>query len=119
MPYTPPAGNAVNFNFAGPYSAPGGNHVIFNFGGTPPPPALALPTGLRLALNGDDGWMPSPPRRFAAPAQASSMLLPWMRPRNPDSLFADEEWSSMQRRRFAPIPVLSNYTARAIVFVIA
>jgi hypothetical protein len=30
--YTPPAGNAVNFNFAGPpYSAPAGNAVILNF----------------------------------------------------------------------------------------
>jgi hypothetical protein len=29
--YSPPAGNAVNLNFAGAYSAPAGNNVILNF----------------------------------------------------------------------------------------
>lgn len=36
MPYTPPAGNAVNFNFTGAYTPPAGNAVNFQFGsGTP------------------------------------------------------------------------------------
>jgi hypothetical protein len=29
--YSPPAGNAVNLNFAGAYAAPAGNNVILNF----------------------------------------------------------------------------------------
>jgi hypothetical protein len=34
MPYTPPAGNAVNFNFTGgTYTPPLGNNTIFNFAG--------------------------------------------------------------------------------------
>lgn len=33
MPYTPPAGNTVDFDFTGTYTAPTGNVVVFDFGG--------------------------------------------------------------------------------------
>lgn len=32
MPYTPPVGNAVTFDFTGVYSPPGGSVVVFDFG---------------------------------------------------------------------------------------
>lgn len=63
MPYTPPAGNAVIFNFTGgvAYLPPSGNHVIFNFGSVPLPPAgtttlRQATSGLMLEREDDPAW---------------------------------------------------------------
>lgn len=91
MPYTPPAGNAVLFNFSGTYTVPAGNAVVFNFGGGgPPPPQNQLPTGLRQARIAEDDWMFISRRRFAPPIAAAPIAL---KRRSPLSfMLSDEEW---------------------------
>lgn len=48
MPYTPPAGNAVNFNFGGPYSSPPATAVVFNFGTSPASPQSFRGNGVQV-----------------------------------------------------------------------
>jgi len=100
MPYTPPAGNAVIFDFSGSYTVPPGNAVIFNFGGGgPPPPQAQLPTGLRLARIYEDDWFFSRQTRFApipgvVPFQHRGLARfplsepePWIAPRRQEIRF--------------------------------
>jgi hypothetical protein len=95
VPYTPPAGNAVTFNFSGTYVVPPGNAVIFNFGGgSPAPPQAQSPTGIRQARLHEEDWFFSRQSRFAPIPDAFIALRhrglarmpllepePWIRPR--------------------------------------
>jgi len=118
VPYTPPAGNAVNFNFSGAYTAPAAGSVVFNFGASPTPPStLALPSGAAQARNWEEGWAPLPPRRIGYVPGAAVVLVPWARPTMPAALFDEPEWNPPLRRRFAPAIVASSYTARVMLFV--
>lgn len=77
MPYTPPAGNAADFNFANSYVSTGGkppgNSIIFNFGGVIGfiSSDINLPIAKRQAQIEDDNWAFMGPKRFAPPADAS------------------------------------------------
>src|SRR6478736_1552556 len=62
MPYTPPAGNSVNYNFTDiPYVRPPAHSILFNFGAVPGPPFvdIQLPTGLRQHFITEDEWQPT------------------------------------------------------------
>jgi len=66
--YTPPAYNAVDFNFTNPtYTPPAYNAVIFNFGGGSPPVVTLTspPRGLRWVLMEEVAWFPRFRRDFA------------------------------------------------------
>lgn len=80
MPYTPPSGNAVNFNFTGTlYTVPPGASIIFNFGGTPGPPFVdpQLPTGRKQIRVIEDDWFPYPQlRRPCAPVADAIISKP-------------------------------------------
>lgn len=84
MPYTPPAYNAVTFNFvsAPAYVPPAYNVVIFNFGATtpPPPPSQALPRGIFVLLREqeDEPWAAR--RRFSPPSGAPVVVPSFRRP---------------------------------------
>lgn len=68
MPYTPPLGNAVDFDFTDiHYFRPPGRSIIFNFGAVPGPPFIddQLPTGLRHSFLPEDDWFPEFRRKFA------------------------------------------------------
>jgi hypothetical protein len=71
--YTPPVGNAVNFNFTDiPYVVPPARSIIFNFGAIPGPPFVdvQLPTGLRQHFTVEEEWFPEARRRFAPPSDS-------------------------------------------------
>lgn len=102
MPYAPPSGNAVNFNFTDiPYIRPPGASIIFNFGGVPGPPFVdaQLPTGLRQHFTVEEDWFPEARRRFAP---VSDIIANPMR-----ALFGlrstEDEWFPSVRRSFAPV----------------
>jgi hypothetical protein len=120
MPYTPPTGNAVNFNFTGSYSAPAGNAVIFNFGGSippPPPGTLQKPTGLRQAYLHEDDWYFIATRRFAPVTTAAPAPI-GLRHSGLDRFRFEEPESWLARRqeiRFVP-PFAR--TRRAVLFTV-
>lgn len=80
MSYTPPLGNAVDYNFLTSYvgtgGRPPGNSIIFNFGGVIGPIStdINLPTGMRLARIEEDEWYGPPPRRFTPPVSGPGVL---------------------------------------------
>lgn len=47
MPYSPPAYNAVDFDFTGVYAPPSAATVDFDFGGSTPPPSNPQESGHR------------------------------------------------------------------------
>jgi len=63
--YTPPAYNAVVFNFTiGAYTPPTYNTVVFNFGGGAPVTATPLKKrSLAHVVYETEEWMPTPRRR--------------------------------------------------------
>lgn len=99
MPYTPPAGNAVNFNFSGVYSPPAGGSVTFNFGAVPLPPVAQLPTGKAQTLREEDWFFLGQRRVSNIIATASGpvplkMQSPFTNPRE------DDDWTPPSPRRF-------------------
>ena len=66
--YTPPTGNAVNFDFTVAYGLPPpGRSILFNFGAIPGPPFvdIQLPTGLRQHFFDEPDWTLPYVRKFA------------------------------------------------------
>lgn len=102
--YTPPTGNAVNFDFTDiPYSPPNAHSILFNFGAIPGPPftTAALPTGLRQHFSADEDWYPQF-RRLGTPVVSDIIAKP-MR-----ALFSldvgDVDYWMMPRRRILVTP---------------
>lgn len=123
MPYTPPLGNAADFNFTTTYigvgGRPPGNSIIFNFGGVIGPIStdINLPTGMRLARIEEDEWYGPPPRRFSVPAAS----VPAYNPRRFHTALyqqvMDDTAPFMFRRNpivFIPTPL----RRRAVLFVV-
>jgi hypothetical protein len=119
MPYTPPAGNAVNFNFTTTgYGPPPANSIIFNFGGGTGPPFTSpqLPTGLRLAQMPTEDWQWTPRRVFAPPSGLA--VLPYVPPRLSGLALAQqgvEPWMP-RRRNLVYVPSPSVTTRRPWLF---
>lgn len=104
MPYTPPSGHSVVFNFtAGPYAPPGGHSVVFNFGALPTPPA-GSGTGAAVVAHTqqEEDFLYYGVRRPAGLATPPAPVPATMR--RPVDLWAFEEapWINAPRR-FAPI----------------
>jgi hypothetical protein len=115
MPYTPPAGNAVNFNFTGAYSPPTGNNVIFNFGGGgPPPPGSQLPTGHAIAFIEEPmPWQYFMPQRRFAPVPVPIVAFPH---RGLTRFRLDEEEPWIMPRR--SLPGFKRKHKRATLFTV-
>jgi hypothetical protein len=121
LPYTPPTGNAITFNFFGSYLPPFGSYVPFQFGIIPPPPpppppgASQLPTGMRAAHLYDDEWFMLPRRRFAPPIVAALGPISLRHDGlNRFRLDEPEPWIMPRRTRFAA-PRLKR---RAVLFTV-
>lgn len=100
MPYTPPAGHAVNFDFRGSYTGPGGHAVNFAFGSIPVAGAggaLRRAVGIIDAPETDER-LPIR-RRFAPPPPPTlpQRSLRWLAAPDED---AADDW--FPPRRFAP-----------------
>lgn len=116
MPYSPPSGNAADFNFtSSTYSPPTGNAVPFPFGGSPPPPVAGLPARRNQLLFGQRPWFPTLARRYA-PVSAAAAAPPFVRPQRP-WLFVEQWYPSVAlERRFAPPSRVA--VVRPVLFVI-
>lgn len=88
MPYAPPSGISVTFNFLGAYSPPSGVSVVIDFALLPDPGGGSgheqLP-GVRALLKDyiyrEEAWHPSPRRFFAVQDSiAGSINAPFTRP---------------------------------------
>lgn len=113
MPYVPPTGNAVVFDFTGPpYVPPPGNAVLFDFvagTGGPGTTTDALPFARRLPWLYDEEQWVSPVRRRFAPAEGyGGELQPphlrhqplWLR------FYEEPEHPRRRRRAFADAAAL-------------
>jgi hypothetical protein len=110
MPYTPPVGSSVGFNFSGAYTPPGGTAADFNFGagggggGGGGSAAGTAPTGLRLLLTEQDEWRWTRRQAFAPVTGTPANIVPY---RRRQFMLADTDeqlWTPPHRAiRFVPI----------------
>jgi len=116
MPYTPPTGNAVTFNFTGSYTVPPGNAVVFNFGGGgPPPPTAQLPTGLRALQLFEEDWFFLKRNRFAP---IPGPVIPFARGRGDTTLLMryQEDYIPPPRRTIYFVPTTRR--RRVVLFTV-
>lgn len=95
MPYTPPAGNAVGFNFTGSYSPPGAAAVHFDFGAVPPPPPTAKSTHLLIAQATEEEEIYYGVRRRTAPLIVLTAIYP--PPSRPSWTWDEDPWTPPSR----------------------
>lgn len=118
MPYTPPAGNAVDFDFTDiHYVRPPAHSIIFNFGAIPGPPFIddQLPTARRIQLFEEPEWQKPFTRKFA-PIQDVVVGLPM---KALQSLDQDDVqlWNPMSRRILV-VPPFPVSTIRPTLFTV-
>jgi hypothetical protein len=86
MPYVPPTGNTVLFNFGGTYAPPTGNVVVIDFSILPDIGGGSGHEQLpgyraRINLQEEDAWQPTLRRNFApAIGLGGTEAQPWRRP---------------------------------------
>jgi hypothetical protein len=100
MPYTPPSGHTVNFNFTDtPYVRPAGHSILFNFGAVPGPPFVdtQLPTGLRQHFVADEDWYPQF-KRLGTPITDSIIAKPMKALFRLDDDIGTDFWMLPKRR---------------------
>jgi hypothetical protein len=118
MSYSPPSGNAANFNFTtATYAPPTGSAVPFPFGAGPTPPGgSGLPWRRYQHLFSERPWFPTLARRYAPVVSAAAVVPSFARSQRP-WLFRDEWHPSVALgRRFAPSPTVA--VVRPVLFVI-
>jgi hypothetical protein len=98
MPYAPPAGNAVNFNFVGGYTAPGGNAVKFAFGSVPAPSFANGKASFKTAGDRDDDDPLARRRLTSSPGNVAPVVATPTFRRLPLLDPPDDDWRPPQRR---------------------